>query len=94
MSLEICKAQVFGFRNQQGRRIPDFIIKNNYDGRFLEWRDVSQTGIKEVDENIGCDGSVVVHKKLMRKRSLRSWSFKKWANSITIRTGHFENWST
>lgn len=75
MSLEICKAQVFGFRNQQGRRIPDFIIKNNYDGRFLEWRDVSQTGIKEVDENIGCDGSVVVHKKAHAEKIIEKLEF-------------------
>jgi len=55
--------------------MPDYIIKNNYDGRFLEWRDVSATGIKEVDENIGSDGSVVVHKqshaeKIIEKLSL------------------------
>jgi len=62
MSFEVCKAKVYGFKNIKGGRIPDYIIKNNYDGRFLEWRDVSPTGIKEVDENIGLDGSVVVHK--------------------------------
>jgi len=63
MSFEICKARVYGFKNEQGKRIPDYIIKNGYDGRFLEWQDVCKTGIKEVDENIGSDGSVVVHKR-------------------------------
>ncbi len=62
MSFEVCKAKIYCFKNIKGGRIPDYIIKNNYDGRFLEWRDVSPTGIKEVDENIGSDGSVVVHK--------------------------------
>ncbi len=63
MSFEICKAGVYGFKNEKGRRMPDYIIKNNYDGRFLEWWDINRTGISEVDENIGCDGSVVVHKQ-------------------------------
>jgi hypothetical protein len=68
MSMEICKAEIYGFRNNKGRKIPDYIIKNNYDGRFLEWRDVETTGIKEVDENIGCDGSIVVHKRSHAQR--------------------------
>ncbi len=62
MSMRICKADVYESRDSKGRRIPDYVIMNNYDGRFLEWRDIEPTGIKEVDENIGCDGSVVVHK--------------------------------
>ena len=30
MSFEVCKARVYGFKNEKGRRIPDYIIKNNY----------------------------------------------------------------
>lgn len=63
MSFEICKAGIYGFKDEKGRRVPDYIIKNNYDGRFLEWADINPTGIREVDEQIGCDGSVVVHKR-------------------------------
>ncbi len=63
MSFEICKARVYGFKNETGGRISDYIIKNGYDGRFLEWADINPTGIREVDENIGCDGSVVVHSR-------------------------------
>ena len=63
MSFSICKAEVYRFKNEKGRKIPDYIIKHNYDGRFLEWRDINPTGIHEVDENIGYDGSVVVHKR-------------------------------
>ncbi len=63
MSFEVCKAHVYGFKDMKGRKISDYIIKNGYDGRFLEWRDINPTGIKEVDENIGCDGSIVVHKR-------------------------------
>ena len=36
---------------------------NNFDGRFIEWREVNKIGIKEIDENVGCEGSVVVHKR-------------------------------
>lgn len=63
MSMRICKADIYESRNSKGRKIPDYVIMNNYDGRFLEWRDVETTGIEEVDENIGCDGSVIVHKR-------------------------------
>lgn len=63
MSFQVCTAKIYSFKNEKGRTITDYIIKNNYDGRFLEWLDISPTGIKEVDENIGCDGSVVVHKR-------------------------------
>jgi len=61
--MQICKADVYGFRDTKGKRIPDFIIKNNFDGRFLEWREIEPVGIEDVDINIGCDGSVVVHKR-------------------------------
>ncbi len=63
MSMRVCKADIYESRNSKGRRIPDYVIMNNYDGRFLEWRDVETTGIEEIDENIGCDGSIVVHKR-------------------------------
>ena len=62
MSMRICKANIYEFRNSKGRKIPDYVVMNNYDGRFLEWRDIEPTGIEEIDENIGCDGTVVVHK--------------------------------
>jgi hypothetical protein len=61
--MRVCKANVYESRDAAGRKIPDYVIMNNYDGRFLEWRDVETTGIEEIDENIGCDGSVVVHKR-------------------------------
>lgn len=77
MSFEICKAEVYGFRNKKGNRVPDYIIKNGYDGRFLEWQDVSNTGIKEVDENIGCDGSVVVHKRSHAEKIIEVLDFSK-----------------
>lgn len=63
MSMKICKANIYDFRNTNGRRIPDYVILNNYDGRFLEWRDIEPIRIDAVDENIGCDGAVVVHKR-------------------------------
>ncbi|MBI4430641.1 MAG: hypothetical protein HY587_02895 [Candidatus Omnitrophica bacterium] len=63
MSFTICKAKIYEFKNEKGRRIPDYIIKNNYDGRFLEWIDINPTGIKEVDQDINSDGSVIVHKR-------------------------------
>lgn len=80
MSFEVCKARIYGFRNEKGRRVPDYIIKNNFDGRFLDWADINQTGIKEVDENIGLDGSVVVHKrahaeKIIEKMELEGGGF-------------------
>ena len=60
--MRICKANIYDFTNKKGRKIPDYIIMNGYDGRFLEWRDINRTGIKKIDENIGCDGSIIVHK--------------------------------
>lgn len=72
MSFSVCKARVYGFKNAKGRTIPDFVIKNNYDDRFLEWRDINPTGIKEVDENIGFDGSVVVHKRAHAEKIIES----------------------
>ena len=63
MSMRICKANIYESRDAKGRRIPDYVILNNYDGRFLEWRDIEPIGVDEVDENIGCDGSVVIHKR-------------------------------
>ena len=75
MSFQVCKAEIYGFKDAKGRTIPDYIIKHNYDGRFLEWRDVSPTGIKEVDENIGCDGSVVVHKQSHAEKIVEKLSF-------------------
>lgn len=77
MSFEICKARIYRFRNKKGRRIPDYIIKNGYDGRFLEWRDINETGIKEVDENISCDGSVVVHKRAHAEAIIRALDYSK-----------------
>ena len=75
MSFEICKARIYGFKDNRGRRVPDYIIKNNYDGRFLEWVDIYLTGIREVDENIGCDGSVVVHKRSHAKQIIEKLDY-------------------
>lgn len=63
MSMKVCKAEIYKFKNNKGRTVPDYVILNNYDGKFLEWVNVIKTGIKDIDENIGCDGSVVVHKR-------------------------------
>ena len=63
MSMKICKATIYEFKNGKGRKIPDYVIMNNYDGRFIEWQDIEPTRIEEIDENIGCDGSVIVHKR-------------------------------
>ena len=63
MSQKIIKANIYGFTNSRGRRIPDYIIMNGYNGCFLEWQFINPTGIKEIDENIGCDGSIIVHKR-------------------------------
>lgn len=61
MSMRVCKAEIYKFKNETGKIIPDYIIMNTFDGSFLDWINVEPTGIKEIDENIGCDGSVVVH---------------------------------
>lgn len=59
MSFEICKAEVYRFRNKKGRRISDYIIKNGYDGRFL-------VRISAVMARWLCTNA------LMRKRSLNN----------------------
>lgn len=72
MSFQVCKANIYGFKDDKGRKVPDYIVKNNYDGRFLEWVDINPTGIREVDEQIGCDGSVVVHKRSHAERIIET----------------------
>lgn len=72
MSFQVCKANIYGFKDDKGRKAPDYIVKNNYDGRFLEWVDIHPTGIKEVDEQIGCDGSVIVHKRSHAERIIET----------------------
>jgi hypothetical protein len=57
------KARVCGFEDEKGMRIPGCIIRNNYDGRFLEWRGIDSIGPKEADENIDPDGPFIVHRQ-------------------------------
>ncbi len=50
-------------RDARGKIIPEYIIMNMYDGRFLEWHDICETGNKEIDDQIDCDGSLIVNSK-------------------------------
>ena len=74
MSLRVCKAEIYGLKNEKDRRKTDYIIMNNFDGRFLDWFAVRRTGIKEIDENIGCDGSVVVHKRSHAEKIIETFN--------------------
>lgn len=74
MSLRVCKAEIYGFKNKKGRQVPDYVIMNNFDGRFLDWVAINRTGIKKIDENIGCDGSVVVHKRSYAERIIETFN--------------------
>lgn len=68
MSMRVCKVEVYKFKNKEGKTIPDYAIMNTYDGKFLEWVEVVETGTGKIDVNIGCDGSVIVHKRSQAKK--------------------------
>jgi hypothetical protein len=48
---------------QRGDRM--FGIMHPYDGRLLEWRDISPTGNHRVDTDIGADGTCLVESKAL-----------------------------
>lgn len=72
MSLEVCKAKIYGLKDAKGKTIPDYIIKSNCDERFLEWQDINPTGIEEVDENLDCSGVVVVHRRSYAEKIIKN----------------------
>ena len=77
--MRVCKVSVYKFKNGNGRTIPDYSIMNNYDGKYLAWTEVERTGIKEIDENIGCDGSVVVHSRSQANKIIDAF-YSYWRN--------------
>ena len=56
MSYAIIEAKVYQWDDGKGNTLPDYLIMNLSDGKFLEWSE-----IEEVDEQCGCDGSVILH---------------------------------
>jgi hypothetical protein len=61
MSYAIIEAKVYQWEDSKGNTLPDYVIMNLYDGKFLEWNEVMPIGVKEADEQCGCDGSVILH---------------------------------
>jgi len=76
--MKVCKAEIYKFKNEKGKTIPDYLIMCHYDGKFLEWVNVESTGILAVDKNIGCGGSVVVHKRSHANRIIKKFN-EHWA---------------
>lgn len=61
MRYAIIEAKIYQWNDGKGNTLPDYLIMNLLDGRFLEWGEVEQVGVEEIDEQNGCDGSIVIH---------------------------------
>ncbi|GEM_PF-2100807 len=61
MNYAVIEAKIYQWHDQDNNIKPDYIIMNTSDGKFLEWSEITTTGIEEIDEQIECNGSVVVY---------------------------------
>jgi len=63
----IISFEIYELRDLNGKKFgwERYTIMNNYDGRFLEWIDLDNHdyGDPEINEQLGCDGSIVVSKR-------------------------------